>query len=67
MAKKPTSREIFIEKHKDLTDKELMVELLWKQHHTMNLLNRNRINTSTIVWIAVIGICLSLFFGFKLF
>lgn len=57
-----TKRQLeFEEKVKDYTDRELMVELIYSNWAVQRATEKTRSKTSTIVWIIVIGIILSLF------
>lgn len=50
----------FEEKVKDYSDRELMMELIYSNWAVQTATEKTRANTSTIVWIVVIGIILSI-------
>ena len=47
-------REKFVEHHQTFTEKDLMIELLWKKHLALDKLERTRSNTSTLIWWLVV-------------
>lgn len=57
---KSKAQQKFEESRKDYTDRELMLELLYSNWKVQEATEKTRSNTSTIVWIVVIGIILSI-------
>ncbi len=53
-------RENFLNKLEDFSDNELLKEIVANQHFQMELLDRNRRNTSIIVWVLFIAIILTI-------
>ena len=45
-----TARSNFLEKYENVQDKDLMIELVYSLHRNNQLLERNRQNTSKMVW-----------------
>ena len=53
-------REDFLKPLDDFTDNELLKEIVVSQHFQMELIDKNRRNTSVIVWVLAIVIILSI-------
>ncbi len=56
---KSKAQQHFEEQRKDLTDREIMLELLYANYLTYRAANNTRANTNTLVWFVVIGIVIS--------
>lgn len=50
----------FEEQRKDLTDREIMLELLYANYLTYRAANNTRSNTGTLVWFVIIGVLVSI-------
>tara|TARA_R110000787_G_scaffold11399_2_gene37800 strand:- start:1925 stop:2152 length:228 start_codon:yes stop_codon:yes gene_type:complete len=53
-------RKEFINKLDGYSDTELLKEIVVNQHYQMEIANKNRRNTSVIVWVIAISIILSI-------
>ena len=60
---KTTAQKKFEESRKDYSDKEIQIEILYSNWKIQEATEKTRANTSTIVWIIVIGIIISVLSG----
>lgn len=57
---KSKKQQKFESDRSDYTDRDIQMEILYTNWEIQAVIEKNRANTSTIVWIIVIGIILSL-------
>ncbi len=57
---KTTAQKKFEESRKDYSDREIQIEILYSNWKIQEATEKTRANTSTIVWIVVIGIIISI-------
>lgn len=60
---KTTAQQKFEESRKDYSDREIQIEILYSNWKIQEATEKTRANTSTIVWIVVIGIIISVLSG----
>ena len=60
---KTTAQKKFEESRKDYSDNEIQIEILYSNWKIQEATEKTRANTSTIVWIVVIGIIISVLSG----
>ncbi len=60
---KTTAQNKFEESRKEYSDREIQIETLYSNWKIQEATEKTRANTSTIVWIVVIGIIISVLFG----
>ena len=60
---KTTTHKKFEESRKDYSDREIQIEILYSNWKIQEATEKTRANISTIVWIVVIGIIISVLSG----